>query len=267
MAPAATAQLVLNGNFSSTSSTLSDNTVYAVGANTLNDWVNEPQLSSTPNYQSTGVGYTFIVTPDASGSTTYNDTKDGPNCSVLFASKALDTAQSTTAYANAPGISAPYSGYSGNILAADGDYENGPLQQTVTGLISGHNYAVTFYYAATQQAGYGGTTTESWSVSLGGGTAQTTPLLSLPGNGNSYKGDMSAWETATFDFTANTTGSEVLSFLAGGSPAGEPPFDLLAGVSMTAIPESSTIVAGLFLLLPVGWHALSKLRRKTSTLQ
>ena len=46
--------------------------------------------------------------------------------------------------------------------------------------------------------------------------------------------------TESFKFTANST-SELLSFLAVGTPSGNvPPFALLDGVSLTAVPEPST---------------------------
>ena len=49
----------------------------------------------------------------------------------------------------------------------------------------------------------------------------------------------SGWMTETFDYVA-TSSTEVLSFLASGSPAGQPPFALLANVSMTQVPEPAT---------------------------
>jgi PEP-CTERM motif len=44
------------------------------------------------------------------------------------------------------------------------------------------------------------------------------------------------WTYQTLDFTADNT-SDVLSFLAVGTPNGVPPFSLLDGVSVNAIPE------------------------------
>jgi hypothetical protein len=58
----------------------------------------------------------------------------------------------------------------------------------------------------------------------------------------------SGWQLQTFDFTANST-SELLSFLAVGTPTGVPPFALLDGVSLTAdtvgtesAPEPGSVV-------------------------
>ncbi len=130
---------------------------------------------------------------------------------------------------NANGLVAPPGG--GNIIANDGAYQIGPISQTVTGLTSGQEYAVSFEYAGAQQTTYTGTTTESWTVSLGGTAgAQTTSTLT-----NTNKG-FTGWFSQTFDFTATGT-TDVLSFLANGTPSGEPPFSLLADVSMTAVPE------------------------------
>lgn len=49
----------------------------------------------------------------------------------------------------------------------------------------------------------------------------------------------------------------MLSFFANGTPGGVPTFALLDGVSLTPVPEPSTIFAGAFMLLP----ALGVVRR------
>jgi len=63
----------------------------------------------------------------------------------------------------------------------------------------------------------------------------------------------------TFTYTASNT-SEVLSFLAVGTPAGEPPFSLLAGVTMTPTP----IPAAAFFVAPalLGVFGLSRRKQK-----
>ena len=48
-----------------------------------------------------------------------------------------------------------------------------------------------------------------------------------------------AWVTQTLYFTATAT-TQILSFLAVGTPTGEPPFALLGGVSLDAVPEPSS---------------------------
>ncbi len=118
----------------------------------------------------------------------------------------------------------------GNYLASDGDSGfNVPISQTVTGLTIGQSYELNFYWAAAQQFTFDGPTTERWQVSLGAET-QTTSTYSLPNHG------FSGWMETTMTFTATST-SSVLSFLAVGTPNGLPPFCLLDGVSLMAVPE------------------------------
>lgn len=130
----------------------------------------------------------------------------------------------------------------GNYVASDGDSTyNVPLTQSITGLSIGQQYELTFYWAAGQQRNFDGPTTERWQVSLGSET-YSTPTFSLANH------DFSGWMTETMTFTA-TTSTSLLSFLAIGTPNGLPPFVLLDGVSMTAVPEPAAgalVVVGLF---------------------
>jgi hypothetical protein len=75
-------------------------------------------------------------------------------------------------------------------------------------------------------------------VSLGGGTPQETTVL------NNVSHGFTGWQSQTFNYVA-TSSSEVLSFLAVGTPTGTPPFSLLDGVSMNdvSVPEPTAIVA------------------------
>jgi hypothetical protein len=137
---------------------------------------------------------------------------------------------------------------SGNYVGADGAYEVSAITQTVTNLNVGEKVAVSFAWAGAQQSGFTGPTSDEWTVSLGttspSNPTQTTSLLSLPTKG------ASGWMNQTFTFIA-TSSSEVLSFLATGTPTGQPPFALLASVSVTNVPEPAswalmlTGVAGL----------------------
>ncbi|GJJ03291.1 hypothetical protein RugamoR64_38290 [Duganella rhizosphaerae] len=121
----------------------------------------------------------------------------------------------------------------GNFIAADGAFEIAPLTQTVNGLVAGQQYNLSFYWAGAQQYTFNGATTEQWKVSLGGQTISTAVK-------NNANHGFTGWQKETFTFTA-TSASEVLSFLAVGTPAGVPPFSLLDGVSMTsAVPEPQT---------------------------
>ena len=141
----------------------------------------------------------------------------------------------------------------GNYFASDSAPENSqPLSQTISGLTAGHQYELTFDYAASQFHLFGtsywtGATQSSWYFNLGAtslvhgqdltGIAQTQ-VLAIPSQG------FSGWYTETYDFTANTA-SEVLSFLAASPSTGLPPVALLDGVSLvdvtpSAVPEPST---------------------------
>ena len=64
----------------------------------------------------------------------------------------------------------------------------------------------------------------------------------------------------TFDFTAGAT-SEMLSFLAVGTPANNlPPFALLDGVTLTAVPEPSTWAMMLVGFSGLGYAAYRRRR-------
>ena len=124
----------------------------------------------------------------------------------------------------------------GNFIAADGAFQVGAVTQSISGLQIGKTYALSFYWAAAQQETFTGATTESWQVSLGTTSlvnpAQTTTAYSLPAKG------FSGWMQQTFNYTAVAT-TETLSFLAQGTPSGQPPFVLLGNVSLDLVPEFS----------------------------
>jgi hypothetical protein len=126
----------------------------------------------------------------------------------------------------------------GNYLALDGAFSVGAVSQTVTGLTPGAAVNVTFYFAGAQQQGYTGLNTEQLEVSLGDAN-QFTPVVDNVSEG------FTGWEQYTFTYTP-TSSSEVLSFLAIGTPSGQPPMSLLDGVtvtpqSMPSVPEPSSI--------------------------
>ncbi len=120
----------------------------------------------------------------------------------------------------------------GNFILADGDPSYaGAFSQTISGLTIGKGYTVNFYQAAGQQLGFTGPTTERWSVSFGNDT-QLSTKYSLAEAG------IGAWQAQTMHFTA-TQASQVLTFLAVGTPNGAPPISMLDGVSL-AVPEPAT---------------------------
>lgn len=131
----------------------------------------------------------------------------------------------------------------GKFVIADGD---GPYRdtiwQTIAGLTIGAVYELNFFQAAGQWAGrpYAADTTERWQVSFGDETRQSDSY-NLPFTG------VGAWQLQKMRFTATST-SQVLAFLADGTPSGAPPMSLLDGVSLSAVPEPSTwamMVGGL----------------------
>lgn len=127
----------------------------------------------------------------------------------------------------------PASPDGGNFMGMDGAYQQGALTQLITGLVVGQSYNLSFYYAGAQQYGYTGATTEAFQVTFGNQT-YTTPTLNDASHG------FTGWQQQNVTFTA-TSASQTLSFLAQGTPGGEPPFTLLDGVSLTATPEPSSL--------------------------
>lgn len=140
----------------------------------------------------------------------------------------------------------------GSFLGADAAFGNEPIFQVINGLEAGTVYKLTFWWAAAQQAGYYQDTTEAWSVCFGtcdftrvdyDGLATynvgpndeiyTTATVTTPEKG------FIPWQMETMYFTATST-SQTLSLLSHGTPIGQPPFALLDGLNMEAIPEPTT---------------------------
>jgi len=144
----------------------------------------------------------------------------------------------------------------GNYIGADGAFEVGAITQTISGLQVGKTYNVDFSWAAAQQKGYDGDTTDKWTVGLGD-EKYDTAVVSLPSH------SFSGWMHQTFTYTATST-SETLSFLATGTPAGVPPFALLDGVSVTATPEASSVISVFAGMMFLGVIMLRGARAKKS---
>ena len=146
----------------------------------------------------------------------------------------------------------------GNFVGADGDFQVGAITQTVTGLTPGTQYAVSFLWGAAQQKGsaYTSATTEQWQVTLGN-EMHATPVVSNPAQA------FSGWFSQSLTYTA-TSASEVLSFLAAGTPSGAPPISLLDGVSIMAVAEPAswmTLVVAVAAIIGV-----AHLKRRSSRL-
>ncbi len=147
----------------------------------------------------------------------------------------------------------------GNYLALDAgqSYRGGGISQTINGLTSGTSYDVTFYWAGAQQKGFTGATTEQVQVSFGSQVKSTQVV-------NNESHGFTGWMEERFSFTADST-SDVLNFLAIGSPDGVPPFVLLDGVSVDLhpVPEPGTLA--LSALGVLGLIAVRARRRATKS--
>lgn len=200
--------LVTNGGFESTTSPGTSSELNYNGFN-VTGWTSALASNGAP-------GYNFLYTsgtataPGASGNVTLWNGNNG-------------------------GQAIPASPDGGNFIGMDGVYEPGALSQLITGLVVGQDYSLTFFYAGAQQYGFNGATTEGFTVTFGNQT-YNTPMLSDASH--SFTG----WQQQNVTFTA-TSASQTLSFLAKGTPNGEPPFSLLDGVTLTsaATPEPSSL--------------------------
>jgi hypothetical protein len=134
----------------------------------------------------------------------------------------------------------------GNVIAIDGGSPySSSIAQMVQNLVVGQQYILSFYQGAAQQVGQSGATTEQWKVTFGG-SSQSSTLM------NNASAGVVSWQSQSMSFIATST-SELLTFLAIGTPNGEPPVVLLADVSMV-LPEPGSapiIGTGLLVLLVV----------------
>jgi len=194
--------LITNGNFESTTN----------GGN--------KQLSSQPT---TATNRTTL-----SGWTSSNGTDGGYN--FVLDSKQITT--SASALALRKYVSATDHG---NVFASDALWHPGVLSQSISGLVPGASYILSFDYAMGQQAGYEGANLNNfWQVGFGS-VKQDSAKLSIESGG------FSGWQTSTMQFTAQRA-EQVLTFLALSNSPGAPPFMLLDNVDLRAsVPEPSSI--------------------------
>ena len=215
-------QLVTNGDF-------------AISTNQTNSSCQLNYNCTSSGWSSPG-GYNFIFLPDTATST-------GATGQYNFLSLwGAGNGGMNTWDGNAPDASS-------NFIAADGAFLVQPIQQTITGLTVGDHYALTFDWAGAQQSGYQGATSEEWLVSLGSQT-QSTGVKQNAAEG------FTGWMSEEFIYTATST-SEVLSFLAVGTPDGQPPFSLLTDVSLMDVPEPGSVA-----MVAAGALGLLALRRR-----
>jgi hypothetical protein len=277
---------ILNGNFDETSN--GEGAFYTganpapLGTTTATDWA--ACATTACNNADGGYPFIFVATPGIAnqnykntssntltGGVGYADPWDDPSGSgngatgVAFRSVYGTgnggygpSGTSSTGAFNGDG---PTGHTTDNFLVVDGDYHATVFSQSIGGqtdptshlttpsLVVGDHYQLTFYWAAAQWEKYSGATTEQFGVSFGN-SYQTTAIYDLPSH------SFSGWMQATLNFTATST-NEMLSFLALGTPAGEPPILLLADVSMVDIPEP-----GAFALLGIGSLLVAGLARQ-----
>ncbi len=211
---ASSTNLIQNGSFESTTlngvSSAEGTTSQQLGYNgfTVNNWTNNSTGST--------IGYNFLFT---SGTATASG--NAGNVSLWNSSNG--------------GVNAiPASPDGNSFLGMDGAYQQATVSQTVNNLTVGATYLLSFYYAGAQQSGFTGQTTEALTVGFGSQT-YNTPVLTDANHG------FTGWSAQSVAFTATST-SQTLSFLADGTPGGEPPFSLLDGVSLVQVtPEPSTL--------------------------
>jgi hypothetical protein len=145
----------------------------------------------------------------------------------------------------------------GAFLGLDGyGSASGPVQQTINNLVKNAKYTLTFYWATAQLQDRSGATTDTITASLCP-TNTTCSQSVTSGPVTNPSGGSTGWYKVTDTFTASGS-SDVLSFLASGTPGNLPPMVLLDGVSLTAVPEPAT-----WAMMLVGFGAIGYgLRRR-----
>jgi hypothetical protein len=137
----------------------------------------------------------------------------------------------------------------------------GILSQTVNGLVVGDHYQLTFDWAGSQMI-TGSQLPYTIALAYNLGTSILTSGTGAPVTSTftaTQYGQSSTWQTVTMNFTA-TAGTEILSFLALGTPAGDPPIALLDNVALVDVPEPSSL-AFVFGALLVGGIAFRRRAR------
>ena len=222
----ASAQTLPNGTFSITgSSALSSADSYIDAGGKITN------SSALPGWTATGTGYACV----ASGSSI---TTSGSYCGTSGGQPAL-------VFTTSPG--SVVAGYTGNVFVDDagGAYAD-TISTTiaVTASTAAQTYALSFYYAGAQQSGFTGQTQDWWSVGLNGATPnQVTPSITIGNNGTTNPTNRFVKDTIDFTVAAGAT-SETISFLAAGNGSAgvnQPPFMMLADLSVVKVPEPASI--------------------------
>jgi hypothetical protein len=214
-------------------------------------------LSSPGGYickNGSGVGSTCTsnLTDWSSSCGRYGCTGSNTPSSLLFAGATnVDFSAWNGGYGLASSLVNPPMG--GNVVAIDGDVNYATsIFQTITGLKVGDSYVLTFQQAAAQQLYLSGATTEQWQVTLGTKTDTSTLM-------HNASQSVVGWNSQSMFFIATST-SEVLTFMALGTPTNEPPVVLLADVALTEIPEPTDAA-----MLAAGVLGLIMMRRRAGS--
>ena len=229
--PAFATNLVTNGSFESASAGVYSNAA-AFAANPegqLGDQVTLTGWSQATNGYGGPAGYTFLFNP--------GHADDGAGAPGFYGNVALWGPPEGAA--NGMPATSPDGG---NFLASEGNNDAthiNTISQTISDLTPGAQYNVSFDWAGAQQyvsqsgQPFSGAQDERWVVSLGSQT------LSTPTVQNASHG-FTGWMSSSLIFTA-ASAQEVLTFMSDSdSPRGVPPFALLDGVSVTAVPEPAS---------------------------
>jgi hypothetical protein len=144
----------------------------------------------------------------------------------------------------------------------NGKYYDATITQSLTGLVIGQDYQVSFYQASGQEnQGQSAIANARWAVNLGTTnvsqtnyttTGQLSTSMTAPNNGTTTTGvgsvakGVNSWQQETMTFKA-ASASETLSFLAVGGPSGKPPMAMLTGITVkqVIIPEPAEYIGTL----------------------
>ena len=226
------ANLIINGSFETNA-----------GIGQLGDNTNATGWTVVPDPRNgTGSTYGFIF----GNSTAFSSGSPGSDGSVAL-------------FGSTPANNTPQGHF---FYGEDTTFQTTLLEQSVTGLTVGKEYALTFEWAAAQQTGFSGATTDQWVAKLGSQT-ESTAVVTNPSHG------FTGWMDATLDFTATAT-SELLSLdgvgtcLAGNcgeTVSGAPPFALIDSVALNGVPEPSTWAMMLLGFAGLGYAGLRTRKR------
>jgi hypothetical protein len=206
-------------------------------------------------FNTTATGWTVVPDSRNPGTATYGFIFGN---STAFGTGSPGSDGNVSLYGSSPANNTPQPDF---FYGEDTTFQSTLLEQTVSGLTPGKAYTLTFEWAAAQQTGFNGDTTDQWVATLGTQT-QSTVVVTNPSGG------FTGWMTATLHFTA-TDASELLTLdgvgtcLAGScgeTESGAPPFALIDSVALNT-PEPSTWAMMLLGFAGLGYAGLRRRRQ------